>query len=92
MLDVSHAALQEPLGLSPWGRYGFREKNHAPGNCQSTRFQSNRHLENHFTQTKTGDESERRPARKSMMWRKGNIAGCHDEQAKNKKQTEVGGT
>lgn len=54
--------------------------------------QSNRHLENHFTQTKTGDESEKRPARKSMMWRRGNIAGCHDEQAKNKKQTEVGGT
>lgn len=43
---------------------------------------ANLHLENHFIQRKRGDEVEReRLGRRRMVRRRGNIAGCHDEEA-----------
>lgn len=90
MLDVSHAGLQGPLGLSLGGEYGFREK---PVNCQSTSLRvANLHLENHFTQRKRVNELERRrPAGRGMVRRKGNMVAMVRKQG-NKTQTEVGGT
>lgn len=65
---------KSPRGLSLLGEYGFG-RNHAPVDCQSTSLQvAKLYLENHFAKERTG--------RERMVRRRGNIAGCYDDQAR----------
>lgn len=75
-------SFKSPLGLSPWGEHGFKEKPrtsqlpvHKLQNGQPPPGES-------LCMEKRGDEVERRrPERRRMVRRRGNIAGCHDEKA-----------